>query len=134
MKPEAINSYMRVSRNGTGTAYCDLRPASFEFLKSKDRRDREPTAEIYRKNLFKCYFWVTLIVFDETFFLAFSTYQALFWILWSYKCGLINGLILLVGLNGFARWDGNHLEKQHYSQMSYLPSIDAYLIDFFILD
>ena len=52
LKPESINSYMHVSLNGTGTAYFDPRPAVFEFLKSKDRRNREPNSEIYREREF----------------------------------------------------------------------------------
>ena len=52
LKPESINSYMHVSLNGTGTAYFDPRPAVYEVLKSKDRRNKEPTAEIYRERIY----------------------------------------------------------------------------------
>ena len=52
LKPESINSYRHVSLNGRGTAYFDPRPAVYEFLKSKDRRNKEPTAESYREREF----------------------------------------------------------------------------------
>ena len=43
---------MHVSLKGTGTGYFDPKPAVFDVLKSKDRRNRELTAEIYREREF----------------------------------------------------------------------------------
>lgn len=52
LKPESINHYMHVSLNGKGTAFYDPRPAVSEFLKRKQRRNREPTNEIDRERDF----------------------------------------------------------------------------------
>ncbi|CAB4034729.1 Hypothetical predicted protein [Paramuricea clavata] len=41
-KPETINSVMQVSLNGKATSVFDPRPAVYEFLKRKDRRNRAP--------------------------------------------------------------------------------------------
>ena len=52
LKPESINHYMHVSLNGKGTVFYDPRPAVPEFLKRKQRRNTEPTAEIYEERDF----------------------------------------------------------------------------------
>ena len=52
LKPESINHYMHVSLNGKGTVFYDPRPAVPEFLKRKQRRNTEPTAEIYKERDF----------------------------------------------------------------------------------
>ena len=51
-KPETINSIMQVSLNGKGTAVFDPRPAVYEFLKRKDRRNRVPNEELYQNRDF----------------------------------------------------------------------------------
>ena len=48
LKQETINCVMHVSLNGHGTAFYDPRPAVFEFLKIKERRNRQPCNELYK--------------------------------------------------------------------------------------
>ena len=50
LKPDSINHCMHVSLNGKGTAFYDPKIAVSEFLKRKQRRNTEPTAEIYNNN------------------------------------------------------------------------------------
>ena len=52
LQPESINSYLHISLNGTGTAFFGPRPSVYEFLKRKQRRHREPSAEVYRERDF----------------------------------------------------------------------------------
>ena len=52
LKPETINSIMHVSLNGKGTSVFDPRPAVYEFLKRKDRRNRLPNEELYQNRDF----------------------------------------------------------------------------------
>ena len=51
-KPETINSIMQASLNRKGTAVFDPRPAVYEFLKRKDRRNRVPNEELYQNRDF----------------------------------------------------------------------------------
>ena len=46
LKQETINGVMHVSLNGKGTAFYDPRPAVFEFLRMKERRNRQPCHEL----------------------------------------------------------------------------------------
>ena len=39
---------MHVSLNGKGTAFYDPTPAVFEFLRIKERRNRQPCDELYK--------------------------------------------------------------------------------------
>ena len=48
LKQETINGVMHVSLNGNGTAFYDPRPAVFEFLRKKERRNRQPCDELYK--------------------------------------------------------------------------------------
>ena len=52
LKPETINSIMHVSLNGKGTSVFDPRPAVYEILKRKDRRNRLPNEELYQNRDF----------------------------------------------------------------------------------
>ena len=52
LKPDSINHCMHVSLNGKGTAFYDPKIAVSEFLKRKQRRNTEPTAEIYKERDF----------------------------------------------------------------------------------
>ncbi len=52
LKQETINGIMHVSLNGKGTAHFDPRQAVYEFLKQKDRRNREPRSELYQERDF----------------------------------------------------------------------------------
>lgn len=49
---ETVNDRLIISVNGKGTATYDPRPAVAAFLKKKDRRNREPDAEIYQNREF----------------------------------------------------------------------------------
>lgn len=58
LKQETINGLMHVSLNGKGTAFYDSRPAVFEFLRLRERRNRQPCNELYKdrdfiKNFFQ---------------------------------------------------------------------------------
>ena len=48
LKQETINGIMHVSLNGKGTAFYDPRKAVFEFLRIKERRNRQPCDELYK--------------------------------------------------------------------------------------
>lgn len=52
MKSETINARLHIALNGVGTAHYDPRSAVVHFLESKDRREREPTVEIYAQRDF----------------------------------------------------------------------------------
>ena len=45
---ETINNRLFVSLNGVGTANYDPRPAVIEFLKKKERCNREPVIDVYK--------------------------------------------------------------------------------------
>ena len=49
---ETINDRLVISVNGIGTASYDPRPAVTAFLKKKDRRNREPSSDIYQNREF----------------------------------------------------------------------------------
>ena len=48
---------MHISLNGKDTAFYDPRPAVFEFLRKKERRNRQPCDELYKDRDFikKCF-------------------------------------------------------------------------------
>ena len=48
LQQETINGVMHVSLNGKGTAFYDPRPAVFEFLRKKERSNRQPCDELYK--------------------------------------------------------------------------------------
>ena len=48
LKQETNNGVMHVSVNGKGAAFYDPRPAVFEFLRKKERRNRQPCDEVYK--------------------------------------------------------------------------------------
>ena len=48
LKQETINGVMHVSLNGKGTAFYDPRPVVFEFLRKKERHNRQPCDELYK--------------------------------------------------------------------------------------
>ena len=48
LKQETNNGVMHVSVNGKGTAFYDPRPAVFEFLRKKERRNRQPCDGVYK--------------------------------------------------------------------------------------
>ena len=48
LKQEKINGVMHVSLNGRGTAFYDPRSAVFEFLRKKERRNRQPCDELHK--------------------------------------------------------------------------------------
>lgn len=50
--PETINTIMHISLNGKGASFFDPRPAVYEFLNSKERRNREPSKELYKQREF----------------------------------------------------------------------------------
>ena len=52
LKSQTILSVMLVSLNGKGTAVFDPRPAVYEFLKRKERRNREPSNEHFQNRDF----------------------------------------------------------------------------------
>ena len=52
LQPKTINSIMHISLNGRGTAFFDPRPAVLEFLKRKERRNRQPSNELYQNRDF----------------------------------------------------------------------------------
>ena len=52
LKSQTINSVMLVSLNEKGTAVFDPRPAVYEFLKRKERRNREPSNEHFQNQDF----------------------------------------------------------------------------------
>jgi len=52
LSQQSINSIMHISLNGKGTAFFDPRNAVAEFLKRKERRDRQPEQEIYQTRSF----------------------------------------------------------------------------------
>ena len=45
MHIDTVKSRMLIALNGIGTAKCDFK----EFLKRKDRRQREPDCDLYKK-------------------------------------------------------------------------------------
>ena len=59
---------MPVSLNGKGTAFNDPRPAVFQFLRIKERRNRQPCNELYKDRDFIKKF------FQKENFLKFSCF------------------------------------------------------------
>ena len=55
--PETINTIMHISLNGKGASFFDPRPAVYEFLNSKERRNREPSKELYKQREFVKHFF-----------------------------------------------------------------------------
>ena len=54
MNSDTINARLHIALNGGGTAHFDPRSAVVHFLKSKERRKRVPTVEIYaQRDFFK---------------------------------------------------------------------------------
>ena len=49
LKQEIIIGLMHLSLNCKGTAFYDPRPAVFEFLRTKERRNRQPCDELCTK-------------------------------------------------------------------------------------
>ena len=66
LQPKTINSIMHISLNGRGTAFSDPRPAVFEFLKRKERQNRQPFYELYQNRDFIQMFSVTMQDVFET--------------------------------------------------------------------
>ena len=65
LKQETINGMMHVSLNGKGTALYDRRPAVFEFLRKKERRNRQPSDELYKnRDLLKSFFKLRMALFS----------------------------------------------------------------------
>ena len=65
LSQQSINSIMHISLNGKGTAFFDPRNAVAEFLKQKERHDRQPEQEIYQTRSFiKKFFQKTMVVYD----------------------------------------------------------------------
>ena len=55
--PETINTILHISLNGKGAAFFDPRPALYEFLSSRERRNREPNKELYQQRDFVKHFF-----------------------------------------------------------------------------
>ena len=55
--PEAINTIMHISLNEKGAAFFDPRPAIYEFLSSRERRNRERNKQLYQQREFVKYFF-----------------------------------------------------------------------------
>lgn len=55
--PETINTIMHISLNGKGAAFFDPRPAVYEFLSSRERRNREPNKQFYQQREFVKHFF-----------------------------------------------------------------------------
>ena len=55
--PETINTILHISLNGKGAAFFDPRPAVYEFLSSRERRNREPNKELYQQRDFVKHFF-----------------------------------------------------------------------------
>ena len=53
MKEDNINARLYVSLNGVGTACDDSRPAVAEFLRTQERRYREPDTTISKEISFR---------------------------------------------------------------------------------
>lgn len=51
----AINSRMYIALNGAGTALFDPRPAVIKFLELKDRREKLPDGELYKRHHSRIY-------------------------------------------------------------------------------
>lgn len=57
MNSDTINARLHIALNGVGTAHFDPRSAVVHFLKSRERRKREPTVEIYSQRDFVAKFF-----------------------------------------------------------------------------
>ena len=52
MNSETINARLHIALNGMGTAHYDPRLAVVHFLSARNRREREPSVEIYSRRDF----------------------------------------------------------------------------------
>ena len=55
--PETINTILHISLIWKGAAFFDPRPAVYEFLTSRERRNREPNKELYQQRDFVKHFF-----------------------------------------------------------------------------
>lgn len=52
MHADTANHHLQIAVNGSGTAFFDPRPSVADFLKSRERRYREPDTEVYAEREF----------------------------------------------------------------------------------